>query len=497
MSYSRKWFVWCWAMLAVAGMLSFVAVSAATENIKQLLTLQQAASQALARDELVREAEQSLINAQAALVRAGTYTPSLTTSSNVASSSSAGLDPQSTVTGTQYSSQSHSANLAFPLPWGTSLSLNTTTSASTTNSALRTGGSDSFTYYGAAAGVGLALPVPLLRDERLLTDGPQRNAEISLCSAELALESARREVVTNTLNYFFNALQAQRQTEIAVASLEEAAELLRVARERFKLGKIPEIEVLEAQVSADQARTEVRRQSSAAENAFDGLKNFLGMPLEDKLALEYQGGVVVPVALDEPALVQHALAKRLDLQQAALGVKSATLSLHLTEAATRPAVALAGGYSRSGQGTSLVDSFSQLMNPSWNVGLATTFVLGRKTARTAIDLARRSVQLAQTNEKLAKDRVRLEIRRLLRNLVDAGANAELLAKTVQQAEENLKVRQLQFDRGLARPLDVMQAEDQLAQTRQSYLSALIDYQLARAQLSLAIGEMPDLGGAVQ
>jgi outer membrane protein TolC len=61
---------------------------------------------------------------------------------------------------------------------------------------------------------------------------------------------------------------------------------------------------------------------------------------------------------------------------------------------------------------------------------------------------------------------------------------------VKRAEENLRIRQTQFEHGLVRPIDVMQTERQLEETRLSQADATIDHQLARANLSLAVGEAP-------
>jgi outer membrane protein TolC len=53
---------------------------------------------------------------------------------------------------------------------------------------------------------------------------------------------------------------------------------------------------------------------------------------------------------------------------------------------------------------------------------------------------------------------------------------------------------VQLQHGLIRPIDVVQTERQLTDTRTQHLNAAIDHELARAQLSLAVGEMPVLPG---
>jgi len=465
--------------------------SAAASSETVVLSLPTATEMALARDVLVREAQQSLEDARAALVRERATTPRLSVDSSSSAASSAGLDPESAVSGTDYSSQSYSSVISVPLRGGTHVSLSTAASTSTTNSQLRAGGGMEYTYAAAAAGLGFSRPLPLLRDERVLTEGGRWSAEISVKRAELALEEVRRRVVGDTLALFFAALQAQRQAELAQAALRETEELLRIAQEKFQRGKVAEVEVMETQVSASSVSVSLRRAGSAAATTLDGLKNLLGVPLEQPVEISYEEAFALsPMSLDEAVLTERALYRRPDLQQLALGVQQAELSARQAEAQARPGIFLTANYSRSGQAATISESFHQLINPSWFVGLSATTNVTRAEDRAAIQQARGQLRLTQLEEQLRRDEVRLEIRRLMREVRDAGANALQLGETVRMAEENLRIRQTQFDHGLVRPIDVMETERRLSETRNQHLNALIDYQLARARLNLAVGEMP-------
>jgi len=251
---------------------------------------------------------------------------------------------------------------------------------------------------------------------------------------------------------------------------------------------------MEARVSADSAKVSLRKAQTAAAAALDTLKSFLGLPLEQDLKLSHDATASAPPPLpDETLLIERAFAQRADLQKLALAVRLAELWVRQAEARSRPGVLLSGGYFRSGEAPTINDSFADLRNPSWQVGLSLTTSLAQKEDRASIRQARESLRLARMNEQLRRDEARLEIRRLLREVQDAEVNAALLAETVKRAEENLRIRQVQFEHGLVRPIDVMQTERQLNETRNQRLNALVDYQLARARLTLAVGEIPVLG----
>jgi len=479
-----------WLTVAVAAVLSTRAACLADPAETQSLSLQQAVSTALARDALVRDATQSLEDARAALVQVQAHTPRLSVGANSSAASSAGLDPQSEISGTDWSSQSCSSDVSVPLGGGTNVGLFTSASTSTTNSQLRTGGGEEFTFAGASVGAGISRPLGLFRNERVLTEGGRRSAELSVRSAELALEQARREVVADTLDRFFAALQAQRQAELAQASVRENEELLRIAQEKLKLGKLAEIEVMETQVSVASATVALRQAQAAVATALDSLRNFLGMPLEQPVRVTYEESFAPTAPPDEGALITQALARRPNLQQLALGLRQSELSVQQAEAQARPGIMLVGSYSKSGEAETISESFRNLVNPRWGVGISTSLSLTRSEDRAAIQQARGHLRLAQLDQQLRQDEVRLEVRRLVREMQAAADNVAVLGGTLNLAEENLRIRQTQLDHGLIRPVDVMQTERQLSDTRSQHLNAVIAYRLARARLSLAVGEMP-------
>ncbi len=455
-----------------------------------VLTLDRAVGLALSRDALVRDARQSLDDARAALVHAKAHTPRLSAGVDSSAASSAGLDPQSAVSGTDYSSQSYSSNISVPLSGGTNIGLFTSASTGTTNSQLSTGGGEEFTFAGAAVGANITRPLGLFRNERVLTEGGRWNAELNVRSAQLTLDQARRQVVSDTLDHFFGALQAQKQVELAQASVRENEELLRIAQEKLKLGKLAEIDAMEAQVSASTASVSLRQAQSAAAATTDSLHNFLGLSRDQQTELTYQDKTISSGPFDEDTLITQAFERRPDLQQLALGLRQSELMVQQVEALARPGVTLVGNYSKSGEAPTISESFSNLVNPSWGLGISTSLSLTRGEDRAAIQQARGHLRLVQVSQQLRQDDVRLEVRRLVREVQTAIGSVAVLDGTVKLAEENLRIRQTQLDHGLILPVDVMQTERQLSDTRRQHLNAVIAYELARARLSLAVGEMP-------
>lgn len=462
----------------------------AAEREALTLTLDDSVARALARDELVKDAELALENARLSLVRAETDTPRMSVNSSARGSSDPGFDPQSVVSGTKSSSQSYGTSLSLPIS-GANLSLSSGASSSETNSALRSGGDETFSYASAYASLGLYAPLGIFRNERVLNEGDVWLAEMSVAGAELNLDDLRRRIVRDALRYFYSALRSQRSLEIARDSLDYNEQLLRIAEEKFRLGRVPEIQVMDARINADSARVSVRSQEAFAQNDLDALKDFLGIPLDTSLTLTHTDAPAAQQPeLGEAQLVEIALNQRADVRRARISIQSSEVSLERTEAYTRPGVSFNASYSRSGGGDTIAQSFDSLRSPSWGVGLSTSISLNKKSDRASIESARKSLENTRASYELLEDDVRLQIRRLLRTVATSAANVDYLEESVARAEESLNIHRLRFERGLDTPLDVTSYEQQLERTRLNYSNALIDYQLALAELHLAIGETP-------
>jgi outer membrane protein TolC len=240
----------------------------------------------------------------------------------------------------------------------------------------------------------------------------------------------------------------------------------------------------------------LRSAQSSAASAADALKSFLGRPLEEEMQVAYAPTAEADGPGEEGALVTQALARRPDLLQLDLGLRQAALTLRMTEAQTRPGLDLESGYGLSGEAESIAESWHKLSSPSWYVGLTTSVNLSHTESRTLVEQARARLRLTELDAQLTREAARLEIRELLRRVNDAAANAAVLEETRKLAEENLRIRQTQFEHGLIRPIDVAQTARELTETRYECLAARIDLELARAQLQLATGEMPYRGGGV-
>ncbi|MGH7895286.1 MAG: TolC family protein [Candidatus Binatia bacterium] len=278
---------------------------------------------------------------------------------------------------------------------------------------------------------------------------------------------------------YFALLEAERLRDVAEQTLSAQRQQLANAESRVAAGRLTKNELLVVQVAVRNTEQIARQRDLRIAEARWMLNQTIGRPI------------------DAPTRVADVRA-RPDVPAAADALRDAyahnPVLLALVEEQQRledTASALARGRLPRLQGGGAIDySTSDILQPQR---------MGSGFVGFAWDLGtdgRREAQLAEA--KIAADENRIRIQRSLREVETAvrttqhAAEERLTAFTtaevaVQQAEENLRIRDQQFDVGRATSEDVLAAEALLAEQRAVLAQALYQAHTRRAELQQVMG----------
>ncbi len=106
----------------------------------------------------------------------------------------------------------------------------------------------------------------------------RRLAPLRYREAELAYESQREDLALRAAGRFFAVLSAQLGLDAAVLRRTNADTLLEVSQGRYSVGRIAETELLQIELGALNANTEVEQARVDLQRESEGLRNFLGLP---------------------------------------------------------------------------------------------------------------------------------------------------------------------------------------------------------------------------
>jgi cobalt-zinc-cadmium efflux system outer membrane protein len=335
-----------------------------------------------------------------------------------------------------------------------------------------------------------------LSDQGAIFDAAEgkRGLRIDVARAALAAAQRSRDDAERTLRLALE--QAVVDAALARAQLEFAGETLQFARRtqqldeaRLSAGAISEAELARAEVAALEAAQAVDVAEQAERAARAQLVALLGIagPLpEFRIDPSLLGEALTLTAPDATAdeLYAEAVATRPDLRALEAQEARARSALDLARRQRLPDVTLGATYAQEGTGTGAITP--PTVTASVSLPLPVFYQQQGEIARAEAELRAQHLQRERALTQLAAEVPTARSSVIVtRRLVDR-MQGRLLARA-QRARDLVRV---QYEKGAASLLELLDAQRTFAQTHAEYLQDLHDLWLAHFKLLAAVGREP-------
>jgi len=309
----------------------------------------------------------------------------------------------------------------------------------------------------------------------------EKSASLDQRAAQLSYADAREIVVVVVADMYLQAVASSARVDAAQSQLATAQATYDQAINMRKAGVVAGIDVLRSQVEL-QLR---QQQLLAARNRFAkdklDLARAAGLPsgqefnLSDKMPY-----APTPVLTLEKALAD-AYANRADYQRVQALLRSAEAARRGATAENFPTLGLDGNYGDIGR------SFGHSHGTfSAAVALNIPIFQGGKVRADTLQadalLERRRAELEDT-----RGRVDSEVRKAFLDLQSAADQVEVTGKEIELATETLTQARDRFAAGVANNLEVVQAQEALANANETYIESVYAHNIAKASLARAVG----------
>lgn len=309
-------------------------------------------------------------------------------------------------------------------------------------------------------------------------------------SALLDLQATINAALLDVRTRFYDVLLARDQIEVQELNVQLLQEQLQTARDRYEAGAVSQFDVLRAEVELANAQPALIRARNALRNGIESLRQSLGYQTgrdEDiDRVPEFVGELdLVPVAYDLRESLRTARDSRPELQQLIKLAEAREAGVKIARSGYLPNLqALAGYELRKDAGS---ERFRE-SNDGWVVGLQSSWAIfdGRATAGRVVQ-ARSQLEQARLQAADYQLGIEVEVRRAVSALQEAQELADAAGKTVEQAEEALRLANVRYGAGSATQLEQLQARVALTQARDNQLQANYSYNVAVARLRQAMG----------
>lgn len=305
-----------------------------------------------------------------------------------------------------------------------------------------------------------------------------RGAEASLAASRYDLETARITLAASVATTYFQLLSTRERVTIARQNLETAERVLRIAQARLRFGVATPLEVSQQTTTVLQQRTALLPLEVQVRQTASALALLLGRVPQGFDAGQSESIAQFEAPAIAPGLPSDLLVRRPDLAASEAQLAAADADVAAARAALLPSFSLSAGGGVSS---------AALLSLAGGSGAAS---LGLSLAQNLFDNGRQRLQVELSRAQRASlvDSYAGAIRSALKEVDDALGNADRNARqeqtqreVVAQAQRTLDLAELRYREGTDTLLTVLDAQrtlfsaqDSLAQTRLSRLTAAVD-----------------------
>jgi len=303
-------------------------------------------------------------------------------------------------------------------------------------------------------------------------------------AADESFDSARTEVIYSVKQAYYGLLLAQRAFDVTMEAVSSIEKHVNRVRALYQKGMVSRYDLLRAEVQLSNLQPQLIRMQNAVELSRQSFNMALNRELDAPVTLtdsmSYQ-----PVEIDSVWLVNQALVNRPEFRSIILREKIVQKAKLISYSSYQPNIALIADYSYSkGSGFSSSDEW----NKNWDVGVAASWPLfDGGSGLGKIKEAKANAQQLRLAKEMVEDYIKLEVAAAYLTIKANQKSILSQEKSVEQAQEALKIAQARYENGQATNLDVLDAQLALTQAKTNRIQAVHDYILAVAKLEKATG----------
>ncbi|HEY9897793.1 MAG TPA: TolC family protein [Pantanalinema sp.] len=304
---------------------------------------------------------------------------------------------------------------------------------------------------------------------------------------------ARQDLAIQVTRAFWQLRKAELTEEIQQVAIDQTERTLKLTRAGYALGRQTSSDVDRVEVGVLNARNEQLRLEGETLQARTELATLVGMPA-DAVSLDgASAALAAAIALPSRERVDRLLDQRPDIQASQARLEAAQASLAAAQGDRWPQLSLITSYQHGNNPydpTLGARGFSSSVSGTWDARLAASFNLfdGGKIQR-AIARSEGEVREARATLEKARRDARLQAEKALIRLKSARDRLELTGKSTAIADKTLKWVETRYQQGYASQVEVNDSLGSLVTSRTQRVQALIDAQLARAELERALGAL--------
>src|SRR4051812_34662606 len=300
-------------------------------------------------------------------------------------------------------------------------------------------------------------------------------------AAKSTKKAPRKGAATAVTAAYLAVLASQARLDFAQADFKTAQALFQLAQDRERTGLSPEVDTLRAQVEQQSREEGVIEARNALDKQRMVLLRATGFDIHQSINLTTVLNDESVTAPRSEGALQQALQHREDYVAAQEDLRSAEQAKRAAEMERVPKIGAVGNY--GALGTAPGNAI-----PTWNVAAGLRIPLF-EGGRIHADVADADATLRQKQVQLEDMRTRIaqEVENGILDLEAAAKKVEVAKAALGYANRALTQSRDRFSAGVTNNIEVIQAQEALANANQQWVNSVYLFNIARVALARATG----------
>jgi len=299
------------------------------------------------------------------------------------------------------------------------------------------------------------------------------------------LHDTKLDLIYSVTKTYYNLILADNMVKVKQEAVRQIEAHVNVANAMFTSGKAPKLDVLRAEVQLANVQQELSKDQNALQVASAQLNDIVGRKIDAQIAIdiqiEFEKSVASPKA-DLQSYINAAFESNPQWRRIKESIAATEAKIKAEKSAYWPDISFKADYGYEWGDWPPEENI-------WNLGMAISIPLwdgGITGAR--VNQAKATLERLEATEKLLAKQIALQVQKAYLSLREAEGRISTTEKSVEQAKESLRIAEGSYNLGTGISSDVIDVQVALTQSQTNYIQALIDVQLAKADLERAIGK---------
>lgn len=367
--------------------------------------------------------------------------------------------------------------------------------------------------------VGVEIRQPLLQNRRI--DPVRRAIRIARADRSRAVSSLRRvatEITSAVERAYWTALAARRDVATRESAVRVAEKQREDTRVRIEAGTQAEAELAQTTAEVERRRGELAGSRENAMRAVNALAFLIG---EQDFALPAldEGDARAALTAPDPAVaVATAIENRPELQELEQRLARADIEIESAIDRVRPQVDLVAAYAARGlagaRNEDAIQPFGPVVVqpdldgslgrslrtlgendfPDASLGIAVSIPIGNTAAKQDVAIARAVRRQSEAVREQMRSRIAMEVRNALAGLESARERVDAAAAARAAAEVQLQAERDRYEAGTSNTYFILTRQNDLAAAEMAQTNALADLRKAETELARATGTLLEQRG---